>query len=253
MSIRTKVVSGFFILFLVLSIAGVFSLLELSSIGSSIVRLLDDNYASINASRFMLESLEREDSGILFLLLGTWDKGRATIAAADTTFRHNFDLAKNNITEPGEQKLVDSLWTSYADFKREWSDLSMNAGDENRVSQYFEKIHPTFVRTKTHVIRLLEMNSGAMYRTASELRNKAHRAVMPGVIAIAAALIFIFTFNYFIHYYIANPIIKMTRQIDAYRTKGILPDIRVETRDEIGDLASAIRSLTTKRTYQERS
>ena len=72
MRLRLKILSGFLILAFMLSIAGIWSIYELQSIGTSVQQLLEDNYKSIDASKIMLEALEREDSGILLLLSGKW-------------------------------------------------------------------------------------------------------------------------------------------------------------------------------------
>ena len=69
-----------------LLVAGIMSIIEFSSISSSVQKLLDDNYKSVNASKEMIEALEREDSGILMLLLGQWDEGRYTLTSADSVF-----------------------------------------------------------------------------------------------------------------------------------------------------------------------
>lgn len=70
MSLRFKIMSGFLILALMLAIAGIWSIYELNSFGTSAEDLLDENYRSIKAAEMMLEALERQDSGILLLLFG---------------------------------------------------------------------------------------------------------------------------------------------------------------------------------------
>ena len=70
MGLQFKILSGFFILVLMLFIAGLWSIYELNSIGSSVQSILDENYTSIHAAKRMKEALEREDSGVLLLLLG---------------------------------------------------------------------------------------------------------------------------------------------------------------------------------------
>ena len=61
MGLRTKILSGFLILTMMLVVAGIWSIYELTRVGTSVQRLLDDNYKSINAGKMMIEALERED------------------------------------------------------------------------------------------------------------------------------------------------------------------------------------------------
>ena len=106
MSLRFKILSGFLILALMLAIAGIWSIYELNSIGTSVQELLDDNYRSIKATEMMTEALERQDSGILLLLLGKWEEGRRILDSADNLFEKGYQIAENNLTIPGERDFV---------------------------------------------------------------------------------------------------------------------------------------------------
>src|SRR3989339_718530 len=100
MRLKYKIISGFIILAIMLIIAGVISVFELSHVGKSVQKLLDENYKSIDAANNMIEALEREDSGILLLILGNWGEGRKTIHDADSVFLENLTIAQNNVTIP---------------------------------------------------------------------------------------------------------------------------------------------------------
>ncbi|UCF62782.1 MAG: MCP four helix bundle domain-containing protein, partial [bacterium] len=120
MGLRIKILSGFLILALMLLIAGLWSIYELSTIGSSVQKILDDNYRSIHAAKIMKEALEREDSGILLLLLGKWEEGRAILTSADSLFNANLDLAFDNITIEGEQEQLKLIQSNYESYKNLW-------------------------------------------------------------------------------------------------------------------------------------
>ena len=96
MKIRVKILSGFLVLALMLLIAGIWSIYELKFLGSSLPEILDDNYQSINASKVMMEALEREDSAILLLLLGKWEEGRNILNSADSLFNDKLLFAEKN-------------------------------------------------------------------------------------------------------------------------------------------------------------
>ncbi|MBN1828231.1 MAG: PAS domain-containing sensor histidine kinase, partial [Deltaproteobacteria bacterium] len=86
MGIRTKILSAFFIMTIMLVLAGVWTIYEVRSVGSTVEQFLDENYRSITAAKSMIESLEREDSATLLLLLGRWDEGREILEKADALF-----------------------------------------------------------------------------------------------------------------------------------------------------------------------
>jgi hypothetical protein len=128
MGLRTKILSGFAILTMMLFIAGVWSFYELRSMGSSVQKMLDENYRSIHAAKMMNEALERQDSGVLLLLLGRSQEGKDAINSGDELFAKGFGIAKNNITIRGEQDYVDAIGTKYEDYKNFWTKLA--AGSE---------------------------------------------------------------------------------------------------------------------------
>jgi HAMP domain-containing protein len=69
---------------------------------------------------------------------------------------------------------------------------------------------------------------------------------MPGIIAIAAAFIFAIIFSFLINLYVISPIVRLTEGIQAYLDHGNLPDIHVESEDEIAELVSSVKQLIKK-------
>ncbi|MBL7178239.1 MAG: hypothetical protein ISS66_20640 [Desulfobacteraceae bacterium] len=246
MGLRMKILSGFLILTMMLLIAGVWSVYELRTVGSSVQGLLDDNYKSINAGKMMMEALEREDSAVLLLLSGKWEQGRSIIQSADGLFHQGLQIARDNVTIPGEQACVQTLETRYAAYKRLWLKPIVGTRYEGNLTWYFEEVHKAFLDLKDTIERLIMLNHQTMYNTASELKNRAHRATMPGIVAILSALIFTLIFNYFINYYMVSPIIRITRGIQRFMETGDPFNIEIETRDELFDLASSIRELVAR-------
>ncbi|MBN2125397.1 MAG: MCP four helix bundle domain-containing protein, partial [Deltaproteobacteria bacterium] len=190
MGLRAKILSGFLILTMMLLIAGVWSIHELATIGSSVQGILDDNYRSINAARTMTEALEREDSAVLLLLSGKWEEGRSIIRSADAHFQQAFQVASSNVTVPGEQNYIDSLKATYENYREIWKKPIVGTVREGNLKWYFQEAHQAFMEAKLAVERLMAINDRTMYRTASDLKNRTHRATMPGIVAILAALVF---------------------------------------------------------------
>ncbi|MGA9477917.1 MAG: hypothetical protein WBV21_09070, partial [Desulfobacterales bacterium] len=112
------------------------------------------------------------------------------------------------------------------------------------LSWYFNHVHLAFLEAKTQVNRLMTLNAETLYNTASSLKNRAGRAIMPGVVAIISALIFTAVFNFFINLYFISPIKKLTSGIRDYTRTGKRSGFRVNSTDEIGELAKAIEELT---------
>lgn len=246
MGLRMKILSGFTILTMMLFVAGIWSISELRSVGSSVQRMMDENYKSIDACEMMIEALERQDSAVLLLLLGKWEKGRSIIREGDDLFRKGFDIAKTNVTIPGEGGYIDDIETRYRVYKELWDKPIVGTKREADLNWYFEEIHRAFLNTKSAVTDLKRLNDRNLYQTASELKARSHRATMPGIVAILSALVFTLLFNYFVNLYLVSPIIRITKGIRSFVETGKPENIEVKTRDELADLVSSVQDMIAR-------
>jgi hypothetical protein len=245
MGLRAKILSGFLILSVMLFTAGVWSIYEINSMGTSVQQLLEDNYKSINAAKTMLEALERQDSGILLLISGKWSEGRRIVTSGDSLFQVGFVIARDNLTIPGEKRHIEVIDSTYGEYKKRWEKPIVGTEKEGNVNWYLESIHASFLHAKAAVDDLMSLNDRAMFQTASELESKANRAIMPGIVAIISALIFSLIFSYFVNYYMVSPIVKITENIRRFVDDRRLPfNVEIETRDELSNLASSIKTLS---------
>ncbi|MFH1566859.1 MAG: hypothetical protein ABIL09_02595 [Gemmatimonadota bacterium] len=243
MRLRPKILSGFIILALMLLVAGAWSVHELNQVGSSVQSLLEDNYRSIEAAKTMMEAVERQDSAVLLLMHGRWDEGRGILTAADSLFSAKLAFADGNITVAGERECLDSLRLHYAAYRQLWQRPIVDTAREGNLRWYFEVVHDAFSRTKADIVRLMGLNDASMYGAATELEARAHRAVMPGIIAIVAALVFTALFNFFINYYVIGPIVRITRAARAARDRRAPIAVTIDSDDELRDLAAAVADL----------
>ena len=253
MGMRIKILSGFIILSLMLAIAGIWSIYELRSTGFSVQALIDDNYRSIHASEDMIEALEREDSAILLLLLGKWKEGRNMLSRADSLFKEKLAFTYSNISIPGEQACLDTISIRYNKYKKLWEKPIVDTPREGNIEWYLNRTHKAFLQVKFSVQELINLNNLTMYNTASDLKQRSNKAVMPGLIAIIAALLFTLIFNYFIYYYMVSPIIRITDRIEGFIKNNTPYEINIESHDEIADLSESISHLCEFVSRQEKS
>lgn len=243
MGIRFKILLGFLTLAIMLFIAGVWSIYEMNSIGSSIPKLLNENYKSIHAAKKMTEALEREDSALLLLLLGKWNEGRSLLNTADSVFNKNVNFAYTNITIPGEQSQLDTIKFRYANYKNLWQRPIVGTQKEGDLEWYFQSVHRSFLSVKSSIENLIDLNDKVMYQLASNLEQRANRAIMPGIVAVLSALVFTLIFNFLVNHYVVGPIIKITDRIKKFKESKMPFDVNVETRDELYYLSNEISDL----------
>ncbi len=231
---------------IMLILAGIWSIYELNNIGVTAQNLIKENYQSIHAANTMLNALEGEDNGILFLLLGRWEEGRRLLSSSDSLFLSGFDVAKNNLTIPGEAAVVDSIRTRYAALKAIWEKPIVETYKERNIDWYFIEVHRAFQDAKSAVQALQILNNDTMYQTATVMENRANRAIMPGIIAMTAAVVLSLLFNFFINHYVVNPILRLNRGIRNHLDDHKPLEIEVETHDEIRELSNLILTLSAR-------
>lgn len=243
MGLRGKILSGFMILVLMLAAAGVWSIYQLSLMGTSVQKFLQDNYKSIQASNDMLSALNEENGAILLLLKGEWEGGRRKLKASDSLFMAKLEFAESNITILTEKTYLSKIRKNYLNFKNEWLRPIVDTPRQGNLAWYYDNIYINFSDLQKDIKKLIAVNDKAIYETSSKLKSASSRAIMPGIISVIAALIFTFMFLYFINYYFISPIIKLKKKVKDFIERKTPFVKEVESDDEIKELEDSIRLL----------
>lgn len=242
-TLKLKIFASFMLLIALLAIAGTISIIEFRWLSNSVHGLIQDNYKSIEASKTMIEALEREDSGVLLLLLGEWEEGRGILKSADSLFLSAFETAKNNLTETNEEEYINNIETAYLTYKSSWERPIVDTDKQGNISWYKDDVHKKFSNTKISVNELMSLNQSTMYSEASKLKEKSKRAIMPGIIAIIAALVFSLLLNFFITRYFVTPISELAEAVNNYREGDKKLRSNITSNDEIKKLEDSISNL----------
>jgi two-component system, NtrC family, sensor histidine kinase KinB len=187
MRVRSVLLTTFLIFVLALCLLGSWSAWQLHELGGASRRIIADNYDSVVAAQRMKESLERQDSAALFLLLGETDRARLQLAEHRTRFDRSLDRAADNITEPGEAAIVERIRSLrqryYAQFDRLMPSARAPIADD-----YFATLDPLFTELRAQLDRLLHVNQEAM-QVKSRRAEETARAYMGRTLALAGVLV----------------------------------------------------------------
>lgn len=86
MALKKKIVLGYGVAFAFMSVVIAWAVLNLVSLGKATDAILRENYWSILAAQNMLDALERQESGVLILLLGDTRKGTSQFRESEAIF-----------------------------------------------------------------------------------------------------------------------------------------------------------------------
>ena len=161
MRVRTVLVAALLVFIAALALLGGWSAWWLRDVGGASRRIISDNYESVVAAQQMKESLERQDSAALFLLLGETARARAQLAEHRARFDRHFDRAARNITEPGEAAVIERLRT-LRDRYQQAIEHAAGGGRALTPAVYFTELEPRFDAVRAELDRLLTLNQQAM-------------------------------------------------------------------------------------------
>lgn len=244
MGIKTKIFAGFTVVSLLLFFSGLIAIYELTSVGNSVQGLLRDNLRSIEVSQKMITASTNINKGVLMVINGAPEGGRL-IESGESLFTNSYKLALDNITVAGEEQVVKDIFKLYSSLRARVDSVQKNP-QVYGMSWYFDNIAPQEEALKVGIDKLIDLNQKSLYEDAEQMELGTNRAIMPGLIAIAAGIIFIALFNYFVNLYFINPMLRITQGVDNFLKHSIPFRVKIDTKDEIAHLKSSVEKLITQ-------
>ena len=252
MSLRGKLLFSYLIFVAALVVLGGWSAWRLREMGGVSRRIISNNYDSVVAAQEMKESLERQDSAALFLLLGAREKATNQLREHRARFDANFQKAANNITEIGESEAIESIRRDrdqyYKLFDTFMSDLNAasNGSIDKARSDYFRVLEPQFNKLRADCEHLLQLNQRAMVAKSEAAAGVAqlwfYRTLLIAGVLVGAGLVLAFV--------LAKRIVEPLRQLTATTARIAGGDLNakvpVTSRDEVGALAAEYNRMAER-------
>lgn len=251
MKLRLKILIGFLILAVILTIAEIWSVYQVNTMRLSVQETLDGNYKGIRAAQHMLLALGTENQAVLSLLQGNWEEGRQQLSAADSVFKGNLAKVEKNSKMASQKALLASIKDQYSAFRLLWEKPIVGTKKEGNLSWYADRVSPVRMKVEISLNQIIQISNDAMYKTGLNLKNSVHHIMMPGVVAMLAAIIYLFIFNFFIDHYLLSPVVRITKGVKNLLDQKRPFEVEIETDDEISELASTITTLVSKMNYSE--
>lgn len=243
--LRLKIFTSFLMLISILLLAGLISMFNFHKLSNNVYSLIDEDYNTIREAKKLILALEREDSGILMLLMGEFEHGRSIINQADSIWGDSFMLLSLKYREDADVEILDSINTAYNSYKNIWRKPIVETNREGNIEWYRSVAHLSFVKNKDIVNKLIDIKERDLFEKSHHLKERSLRAMLPGIVSIIAAIIFAFILNFFIVRYFVSPLVRMTEAVRKYKTGKNL-NIEPDTNDELEDLGNEIKHLVDR-------
>ena len=219
-TVKKKIWYGTAFLFLLLLLTGVFSIYYLGQLKNDAKRVLQDNYESLSYCHNMQKALNSIEAGL---------------TPSRDSFELNLEKQENNVTEPGEKKVTDSLRATFNKIKN---------GDT---------IKQQLNIAEMQLQQILQLNMQAIQYKNSTAQKSADKAFT--IISLLSGLVFLIAFSFLLNFpsIVTKPILRFTESIKEISNKNYAHRIHLDNKDEFGKLADAFNEMAARLQYFENS
>ena len=260
-NLRTKLLLGYLTFVTALVILGGWSAWHLLEMGGVSRNILANNYDSVVAAQGMRESLDRQGSAVLFALLGHLEPALTKLSEERKRFDTHFQRAANNITEPAEPGIIESIRRDRDAYYQEVDAFlsqmkasrraASTAPGAQRAETYdpggkFIQLEAFLHQLQSDCDNLIQVNQRAMVAKSEAAAGVARRWFLTTLI-IAGSLV---VAGGGLAAFLANRIVRPLRELTATMARIAGGDLeakaQVDSRDEVGILAAGFNSMAER-------
>lgn len=255
-TLKSKISLVYLCLVLITAVVGSASVINLYKLSGAINGLMTANYKSINAVNNMLEANERQDSAILFYISMDKQKGIDMFSENNNVFTKWYDIERNNITEPGEKEIVESIDRQYSSYVKTFlqlQEIRNTQGADKAADYYNSTITPQFTKLKEELKTLSRLNETAMFNGKNNANRNSHRSMYIILALTSIAIIVGFLASRFFTNRFLRPIYTLTETMKLVKAGDLNQQSRIISSDEIGELAVEFNRMTRRLQEYEQS
>ncbi len=253
LNLKSKIYAGLALLILVIVViaaAGIYNLKVLSEDSSAIIQ---DNYHTIDYSFIMLAELESVNNKLINLSeLNANDSTAAGNLITDISkhiesFSKVLQLQENNITEPGEAELVNSLVENF----RLVQD-NIEAAVKNDSGYLTSSIVNSLSSLRNTIHDIYKLNMQSIIHKNSIAEKTSSTAITYMLLIFLFSLIIVLFYIFRFPNYIIAPVRELTDKIRAVSSKRYDQKITIKSSDEIGALTESFNQMAERlKEYEE--
>ena len=243
LSMRAKIVLGLGGIAVTLLVSSILSMMEYTRMSDYVSDLIAENIRSINVAQRLANVSNEYNLDILTVI------GDTTLTALpefdQAEFMSYCDSLRYSLADNNMAHLADSVEYSYSAYmltSLELPDVLRSDFIDTR-TWYFERLQPVYGRLRTDIDDLSNTIYNELQRNSATFERGFYRSVIPGAVAVMVGLLLILMLIYFILAYFVNPIYKMTRSMDNYRSLNKKYSYTFDGDDQLKDLNDGITEL----------
>jgi signal transduction histidine kinase len=251
-SLKNKLFVGFGFLFFMIILLWMIGGFFIYNLANRSAAMLKENYQTVESTKFLIQSIDEIKNQQIRYFFG--NKGIYSDSIFKTSkelFDSHLIAAGNNVTEEGEQRIINQLDESYIDFLLTFERLRSDGKIDS--VRFFSELIPSYTMTRNLIVSLWDMNMKAISYKNTLLKSTAHRAFV--LMSLIGTICFIISALFFFRYpgNIANPIREFTKGITEIANRNYSQRLSFRSNDELGELAEAFNIMAARLDEYEHS
>lgn len=220
LNVKNKIRLGTVFLFLLLLLTGGIGIYYMVKLKAEAKAVLQDNYESLSYCHTMQQQLSMMESNY---------------QQSINNFAQALQKQQKNVTENGEDKATNTLQEYFNKIKR---------GDTSKKN---------IALIQNELQHILSLNMNAIQLKNSKAQATADKALT--IIIALAGMVFLIAFTFVVNFpsVVTNPINQLTEAIKEIANKNYNHRIRLNRKDEFGNLANAFNEMAERLSYFESS
>ncbi|MDR3644446.1 MAG: ATP-binding protein [Clostridia bacterium] len=243
-------------LVLMIAVVGLVSAVNMVLLQRSVNGLMTDNYISISAMEGARNALDEQKYAALSYLDLNDDAGINRYSAQDQAFQKAFQTERDDVTEPGEQKIVNMVVSDYAELRREFSifeNIRDVSGKVKSAAYFKDTMEPQIDKVGSELDQITTLNQNAMFHKKSAVAENAGTSLF---VILAISLIAV-TGGFLLSRYLVNrflgPVHLLTESISKVRAGELNISLDVKTGDETEKLIHEFNEMISRLSAYEKS
>ncbi len=246
LGIKRKVLFGCIVLAIILFFSSLISIFEFTKMNRYVSGVIADNIRSINAARELLSVSEQYNISLMNgLVLDNEGTVQEMPLLREEELVATFENLSRSFVTPEERAGADSVLYAYAAYMQVVSEAGQMWQHDyaERQHWFFNRLQPVYLKFRGYMMQLTSVCQDALIESSQDIREGTYRSLMPGLASVLVGMIMVLLFNYFLNYYLINPLLRVTGGIKGYRYHGRGYDVKLDNDDELEELNEAVGDI----------
>ena len=243
LSLKTKMVLALSAIVVVLVLSSIISILEYRRMSNYVSEMIAEDINSINVAQRLANVTDNYNLQILTVI---GDESLNSLPDFDQQkFVFYCDSLRSSFTEKQMMPITDSVLYSFSAYMLTSLELEQVLQSDFIDSRtwYFERLQPFFNRLRSDIDRLSQAMYDDLQQNSLDFDRGFYRSIVPGFVAVSVGVILVLLLMFFITTYYVDPLGRMLKGLDDYRSIGRKYENAFDGDDQLAELNDGITEL----------